>query len=263
LIIEYKERKDRFSNTIENHVSIWKEIAASLQIQHHPYDWKKCQWKFRRMKQKYHEVIQNTRKTGSSAIHFRHFEIFNEMFKKSHSTNPQALASSLVYTQISKNHNADEDLDTPIATPNHSQAPSTSYAKASVIKKTTISIEKPTGTPSTNLGAATSKAKTKALKRTTPVVTVLGANNEAPTFTDDPNVLDGPTKGRKSIREGLEQKIDEMRKERAQRHLELMKLKEKQIKLQEEQLAVQKASLKKISESMKLIVSKLMSPSDE
>jgi Myb/SANT-like DNA-binding domain len=92
----YKDRKDKFDDSLMRHDTLWKEITVELLKVGFSATTTQASRKFSKLKSKYMEVVDNTKKTGSKRKDFRYFELFHDMFSKGHNVVPYIASSRYI-----------------------------------------------------------------------------------------------------------------------------------------------------------------------
>ena len=87
LIAVYIDMEDSF-NGIKNHDTIWNEITRKLNSEGVPVAKNQVINKWKYMKKKYKEIVDNSNKTGSSTMYWKHYESFNQLYGNKASTEP-------------------------------------------------------------------------------------------------------------------------------------------------------------------------------
>ncbi|CAG9759836.1 unnamed protein product [Ceutorhynchus assimilis] len=110
LIAAYKDSREKFSSPLYNKKKVWELISQSLAKQGVFKSATECDEKWRNLKKHYDKILTERNMTGNSAIFWRFFEDFQEIYFRDPRFQPVATCSSSGgYKRRADSENSDEN----------------------------------------------------------------------------------------------------------------------------------------------------------
>lgn len=111
LIHHYKENMHVMNSNSKRHEEIWQDISDALAKKGYHFSHLQCEDKWKYLKKLYVETVDKNKESGTAENTCPYFKEFHEIYGKSHSVNPPALASNRTLTNMSVVPEISSDLE--------------------------------------------------------------------------------------------------------------------------------------------------------
>ncbi|XP_018365960.1 PREDICTED: trihelix transcription factor GTL1-like [Trachymyrmex cornetzi] len=102
LIHHYKANMHVMNSNSKRHEEIWQDISDALAKEGYYFSHLQCEDKWKYLKKVYIETVDKNKESGTAENTCPYFKEFHDIYSKSHSVNPPALASNRILKNISE-----------------------------------------------------------------------------------------------------------------------------------------------------------------
>jgi len=98
----YKANMHVMNSNSKRHEEVWQDISDALAKEGYYFSHLQCEDKWKYLKKLYVDTVDKNKESGIAENTYSYFKEFHEIYGKSHSVNPPALASNRTVTNISE-----------------------------------------------------------------------------------------------------------------------------------------------------------------
>jgi len=95
----------------KRHEEVWQDISDALAKEGYYFSHLQCEDKWKYLKKLYVDTVDKNKESGTAENTCSYFKEFHEIYGKSHSVNPPALASNRAVTNISEISSGSEEQE--------------------------------------------------------------------------------------------------------------------------------------------------------